>query len=594
MALLLLLVLACLALRLPSLDRVALNPDESQYEATASYLLGTGRSAFSLTYGVPGTIAVYRAVAAVFGPYSMWAIRVLVLCICALMAWLLYAIGRAAGSRLAGFAAALVLVYLNVGFEGLSANREWFAGGLVLAGVWLALRADRDAGARRLWLLAASGFVSGMALWFKLQAGYIVLTVPLFLVWRAWADRRWRGLVWQVGCYAAGGWAATGTYLAFLGLGGGLSGYLEFMSVYWRGYVGDNAAVAASNAQDGADYLARFVGGLSGRAFFLVAYATAGTWVAAQARRRFRERGNAAPRAAPDDATLAMFVVYLAFAMLAVQMGQRFFSHYYLLMLPAVAGLFGVACGRLARRDRPAMLRLTLAGLVVAALLLDLVLKLRDQPLPRLLTLWPASAAALAYLVLFVLVLAWGALRPRAHLRRTALGLLLLETALLVARTQLAAPPRSLPHHPDAFPELVARLRAESHPGDRLFVWGWLPEIYSLTRLEAASHYTISQYIVGDYHAGAAAGRLDARRAAALMTDLEQRRPRFVVDAWRRSWTMAASGDPAIYRLDRYPDFGLTRLLRERYDLVGTFDGCALYVRRPDPTSGSATSAEAL
>ena len=62
-----LIAVACLALRLPALDRIALNPDESQYEATASYLVATGRSAFSLTYGVPATMAVYRAAASLFG-----------------------------------------------------------------------------------------------------------------------------------------------------------------------------------------------------------------------------------------------------------------------------------------------------------------------------------------------------------------------------------------------------------------------------------------------------------------------------------------------------------------------------------------------
>jgi len=152
LVLLLILVVACLALRLPGVDRVALNPDESQYEATASYLLATETSAFSLTYGVPGTIALYRAVGSVFGPYSMWAVRVLVICVCAMMAALLYLAGRAAGSRFAGFLAALVFVHHNVGFEGLSANREWFAGGLILLGVWLCLVAVRAAGPRRIAL----------------------------------------------------------------------------------------------------------------------------------------------------------------------------------------------------------------------------------------------------------------------------------------------------------------------------------------------------------------------------------------------------------------------------------------------------------
>lgn len=577
LVLLLILVVVCLALRLPVVDRVALNPDESQYEATASYLLATDTSAFSLTYGVPGTIALYRAVGTICGPYSMWAMRVLVTCVCVLMAILLYLVGRGAGSSPAGFLAALVFVHHNAGFEGLSANREWFAGGLILLGAWLCLVAVR-AGSRQLPLLLLSGFVSGLALWFKLQAGYIVLTVPLFLLWRAWAARSWRRLPWDVGGYAVGGVLATAIYLGLLALGGGLSGYLEFISVFWRGYVDRNAAVAGT-AEGGATlgYLGRYLGALPGRSIFLVAYATATAWIVSQVVRRLRRR----PTSGPGDPTIAMFVIYLGTAMLAVQMGQRFFAHYYLLMLPPIAALFGGACGFFLRRVGPTAVRRGLAAAAVALLLVDLAFKLRGLPLPRLLTLWPASAPALVYLLLVVAWLGYGATRPVAHLRRVALGLLLLEVGLLVAQTQLAPPPGSLPHHRTKFSELTTRLRNDADAGDRLFVWGWLPEIYSLSRLEAASQFTISQYIVGDYYSAPAAPALDSQHAEMLMRDLRERRPRFVVDAWRRSWTMAASGDPSIYRLERYPEFELPRFLERHYDLAGTYDGCDLYVRRP-------------
>ena len=51
----------CLLLRLPALDRIALNPDESQYEATAAYLVATGTSAFELPHTSGGTFALYKA-----------------------------------------------------------------------------------------------------------------------------------------------------------------------------------------------------------------------------------------------------------------------------------------------------------------------------------------------------------------------------------------------------------------------------------------------------------------------------------------------------------------------------------------------------
>ena len=39
-----LLAFACLLIRAPTLDHIALNPDESQYEATAAFLLASEQS----------------------------------------------------------------------------------------------------------------------------------------------------------------------------------------------------------------------------------------------------------------------------------------------------------------------------------------------------------------------------------------------------------------------------------------------------------------------------------------------------------------------------------------------------------------------
>ena len=61
------------------------------------------------------------------------------------------------------------------------------------------------------------------------------------------------------------------------------------------------------------------------------------------------------------------------------------------------------------------------------------------------------------------------------------------------------------------------------------------------------------------------------------MRELEERKPRFIVDGADRSW---AESSPAIYRLERYPGFALVRLLADEYTLVGRLDGCAVYVRR--------------
>jgi hypothetical protein len=123
----------------------------------------------------------------------------------------------------------------------------------------------------------------------------------------------------------------------------------------------------------------------------------------------------------------------------------------------------------------------------------------------------------------------------------------------------------------------VTYLQQNAGPEDRLFVWGWLPEIYSLTRLEAASHLTVTQFVVNDALAERQRPVINPEFADYLMRDLRARKPRFIVDASRRSWTMLDSGDPWIYDLQLYPEFEMVEMLRLEYEPVGEFDGCRVY-----------------
>jgi hypothetical protein len=68
-----------------------------------------------------------------------------------------------------------------------------------------------------------------------------------------------------------------------------------------------------------------------------------------------------------------------------------------------------------------------------------------------------------------------------------------------------------------------------------------------------------------------------------LMRDLERRPPRFIVDAWRRSWTMVESSDPWLYQIDLYPGFELGDYIETHYEYVGRHDDCDLYRRRREP-----------
>ena len=103
-----------------------------------------------------------------------------------------------------------------------------------------------------------------------------------------------------------------------------------------------------------------------------------------------------------------------------------------------------------------------------------------------------------------------------------------------------------------------------------------------MTRMEPASHFTNCQYVVNDYQAEPVL-EIQPDMARLMMRDIENRPPEFIVDGWRRSWTMAANQNPWIYNLDRYPEFDFTLYLRSHYRPVGTFDDCDLWVRRPGP-----------
>jgi hypothetical protein len=176
-------------------------------------------------------------------------------------------------------------------------------------------------------------------------------------------------------------------------------------------------------------------------------------------------------------------------------------------------------------------------------------------------------------------LLVFGLSRPAVRLGRAAAGILALEVVFLgVYVVPLLAPP-SAPYAGHHFASLTRAIAERSRPSDRLFVWGWAPEVYSLTRLTPASQLVISMYVVDDTLPRPTTSAIDPRYEKQLMDELRASEPRFIVDASSRSWTMVASGDPWIYALERYPEFELNRYLERHYRAVGRFDGSVLYER---------------
>ena len=569
-------------LRAPSLDRVSLNPDESQYEATASYFLATGKSPLSYALGEPGAFALYTIVGRVFGPYAMFQFRLIVQLVCLGLAWTLYWIVRRETDRWCGLAAGLVFLHYGMYYEGLTVNREWFAVLLITTGLALWLAAAGRPGARADGVRLLAGLATGLALWFKLQAAPAVLVVPVVLLWRSVETRR-TGQAWrELALFGAGvAVAGIGHLLPYWSAGS----LRQFLGDVLRDYnvyvVGHEQVVREASGGTLRLYLRAFLTAQPHRPLLLAAYGIAGLAVAQALRWAWRPVGRRPFGARP--AVLAC-AAWLGLSMVSVQLGHRFFAHYYLLLLPPLSALCGFALHWLWREAPARRWARAAALLFVAALSLDALLViapgvplLAHPDFPRALFL-AVHAAAAAGLLAYCLV------RPLTRAPRVAAAWLVLEIALLVGVQQSTPTPLSMSHNPHSFAELAAFLRGAAAPGDRLFVWGWAPEIYSLTRLEAASQVVTSEYVVRDSVEARERPSLDPLWVERMMRDLREREPRFIVDASERSWS---NTDARFYRLALYPGFELVELLAERYVRRARIDGCVVYERRSGGVPGA-------
>ena len=557
-----LLLLSGIALWTPSWHAISLNPDESQYEATASYLVATETSAF-LPNGAPGTFGLFKIMTWLFGAYPTLQMRVLITLLAIGIAYLLFrAVTQAAGWG-AGLFSSLVYLHLLMRFEGLAVNREWFAVAATVGGLSIFLLALR---VKKAWPFFFAGFVCGLALWFKLQVAYIVFVAPLTLVLLYWRDRTtvrfWPTLL----PFAAGGISAGLLYLSPFALQGTLGQFLEFMFSDIAVFVGENETVIQSDS-GGSLLWPHFVADLPYRPFFLIAYAfgltTLAMWL-------FNRRDTTTAR----PATL-LFAFYLILSAYSVQMGHRFFDHYYQLMLPAVAALVGLAVGWLwARRDRWSAIWAIVAILVIA---FERYAAVRSNSLWFGKLRWPEGHLTIVMLVLSAVAIVYWLRRPERHATRALIALLGVQAIFLIATEQLAPAPGKVAFPQSSYPALRSYMAERAQPTDRLFVWGWAPEIYSWTRLEAASHLTFCQYVANDLKGVPDRPRLNEEWAALLMDELREAPPRFILDAASRSWFET---EETIYQLSNFPNFELNRWLLDDYRRTQIVDGVVVWERR--------------
>ena len=562
---------ACLALRIGWLHHPVMNPDESQYEAHASYLVATSQSTFATPIAPVHANGLFKLFAQAWGPYEMFPIRMVVAGICLAMAFSMFIAVRGVLSRWYGFVSGLLFVGYNTYFEGLSANREWFAGLAVWIGMLLYCRWLLANGTRPLSWVAAAGLSCGLAIWIKDQAALLTLPIGCDLCYQAIVDRKLHTPLRAGAAYLSGLTIAAILYWIPFFIEGTAAEHWRFL-IRLRVNYATGSLLHLSPVELLDLYVHQFYLDMPFRRLMLLPYALglvnmceilAAAWP--------RGAGLSRPTV---PAWLRLAVFYLLGALIAIQTGSRFYTHYYLFLVPPVAVLYAAALWRLAfQTDRGTA---ALAALVTIAFFADL-LWLGPAAMAPEYALSATLPLAVAVVAVFVVV----ALRARSHahwghvapavLCALVTGMGYLELGTLAADTAMHVRD---PHHwyVDAFefPQVVDYLRRHARHGDRLFVWGWRPEIYALSQLEAATQFATSMEVMHDTNELVLdAPTYDPESSARLMRDLTERQPRFIVDAWVHSI------HGGLYRLEYYAP--LRQLLQKRYRLAATLDECDIY-----------------
>jgi len=461
---------AVIALRVRLLT-LPLDRDEGGYAYVGQLILrGVPPYVSAYDFKMPGIYATYAAILAIFGQ-SPAGVHLGLLVANAAGTVLVFALGwrllRPAGA--VGAAATFAVLSLSPRVLGFSAYPEHFVLVPALAGGLSLLTASRPG--RRRWFVV-SGILFGAAMLIK-QSG-IAFVIFGAVVAALYAGRRG---VWRLSPPALVLAAAALPY-ALTCLGFALAGAFEkfwfWTVVYARHFAMEQSLLfALAAARDPAE---RILPGM----FPAVALAVGGAvalW-----------RIEVAPRERAFIGLLAGFGVLSAAA------GLHFRPHYFVLALPGVALLVGVAADAVARRV-PTRMRV----------------------------LGPAAAFGVV-----LLPLAWLLVSDR--------DLVLERSPERVSRAIYGTNP---------FPEsaTIARfLETHAAPDDRIAVMGSEPQIYFYARRPAATGH-VYMYALMEAHPYA------ARLQREMIAEIEAARPRFVVLVnVAASWTVRPGSDRTLFR----------------------------------------------
>jgi hypothetical protein len=547
-----------------------MNPDESQYAAHASFLVRSHQSAFDSPILHVYTHWIYGIFASLFGEYEFFPIRVFFLALCFFSAWLVHETCRLALRAWLSAGAALFFLYFVVYFEGLSANREWLCLPLLLASNFIYLR---HANGGKAWFLLA-GFLAALSVWIKEQAVLLCLPIAADLAIEWWKSNDRRASAMRLATYSLG--LALGLVVPTLPMliHGTLHEQLDWLvrtefRYALAGYQGETFATSFR------DYWDALYQNIPFRRMFIVAYGVAAAALMAAVVRP--PDGSAPDRA---HRVLRLTALQLVFALLAVQLGRRFFLHYYLFLAPSVCILLAFCLAWLLQKAPQSPWGPSICGLVIAWLLFDLLF------MPSLFDWqtvgWSTSARAWQIgLLIFGVWFAFAELARRrgwsdvARLLLPGVCAILLVSDILYGSARIHASNNRVvgPSVTQfAAPRLMDWLGDHAEPRDQIFVWGWRPEIYLQSRLGASTRFAYCADIADNLdHALVLEPKYDNQYVDWLIADLEMSEPRFFVDAGLYSFYGAG------FRLDYVPP--IRDFVDRHYCYRTTLDGCDVYER---------------
>jgi hypothetical protein len=332
------------------LRNMPLERDEGEY-AYAGQLILQGIPPYQLAYNLklPGTYAAYAVILAIFGQ-TPGGIHLGLLLVNGITIILLYLLAKRLFDRLAGVAAAASYALLSIdpAVIGFAGHATHFVVLAAVGGILLLLKAI-DSGSR--WTLLGSGFLMGLAFLMKQPGIFFVLFGGLYLIKSQERQDQfdWPGLIKKIGVFALGA-AFPFVFTCLILLRAGVFRAFWFWTFsYARQYA------SSLTLSEGYTML---------RAMFpIIAANSFAIWL-------IGGLGLVALALNPKARRHAVFVLgFLLFSFLAVCPGFYFREHYFILLLPVVSLLTGLAVSSATHALGQARSRAMLSWIPVFALM---------------------------------------------------------------------------------------------------------------------------------------------------------------------------------------------------------------------------------